>query len=351
MKSSAFLKSILHPIETTFALADVLTFIKRKKTCTLGLKKGGKRFQPYNYHFACESCNFFYMTVEVEVAQNSTFCPGVERAIKIVEGELSGSRKTIYTVGPIIHNPEVVKRLESLGLKVLDPDAQPLSNLEGATVIVRSHGIDLATENKLKETGALIVDATCQNVKRAQKAAKELEDEGFHLIIVGSANHPEVVSILGRLDKEATVIENPEQAIKWINENQGILEKLGVVAQTTISRDLLQSVADSLRGKCKEMKVRDTRCESVTRRQNEALEMCRRVDLMVVVGGLNSSNTARLADLCRKTSMKTVHVEDPKEIDKETISGAKRIGVIGGASTPDWQIEDTVSKIKSLVSG
>lgn len=302
------------------------------------------------YHFSPESGNFLGMETTIEVARNSTFCPGVDRAIKIVEEKLSGSKNLIYTAGPIIHNPEVVKRLEFLGLKMLDPVAEPLPDLDGATVIIRSHGIDLATEEKLRKAGALIIDATCPNVKRAQKAARALEDKGHHVIVVGSAKHPEVLSILGRLKRKAAVVENPEQARKWISENQGSSKKVGIISQTTISADTLQSVVEVFRELSGQFEFCDTRCESVSRRQNEALQMCKRVDLMIVVGGRNSSNTANLAALCKDTGVKTIHVEDPKEIDSETISGARKIGIIGGASTPEWQIEETVARIESLAS-
>ncbi len=290
------------------------------------------------------------MKVEIEVARNSTFCPGVQRAIKIVEAELSGSKKIIYTAGPIIHNPEVVKRLEFLGLRLLDPNKDQIPELHGATVIIRSHGIDLATEEKLKKGGAIVIDATCPNVKRAQEAAKALEDRGYHVIVVGSAKHPEVISIVGRLSRKATVIENPVQARKWICDNQELSKRVGIISQTTIPQDLFQSVVEAFREHQIELAVRDTRCESVSRRQNEALEMCKRVDLMIVIGGRNSSNTAKLAELCKDTGVETIHVEDPKEIERKTIAGFRRIGIIGGASTPDWQIEEGVKRIRSLAA-
>lgn len=288
------------------------------------------------------------MKPRIEVAKNCSFCPGVERALRITEEMLSTKGPPSYSVGPLIHNPEVVSRLRSLGLEVLDPDRLP-SDLKSACVVVRSHGIDVETEDELRSAGARVVDATCPKVKRAQKAARDLSDRGYPLLVIGSSKHPEVRSVVGRVEGPVNVLDTAADARSWAKEAGHGVDRVGVVCQTTVSRDLLEDILEVIRSEVEEVEVRDTICDSVADRLIEARGIADRVDLMLVVGGHNSSNTTRLAEACSR-QVETHHIESEAEIRPEWLRGVETVGVTGGASTPDWQIEETVRRLERLAT-
>ena len=287
--------------------------------------------------------------MKIEVTRDSSFCPGVDRAIRITEETLFGRKGKTYSLGPLIHNPEAVSRLSALGLEALDVDGEQLPDLRGSSVIVRSHGTDAETEKKLKDLGAVVVDATCPTVKHAQEAARELMEAGYTVVVLGSANHPEVISIIGKVGGPVTVLESAEDAARWVEEQRGEdIDRVGIVCQTTITHELLESVAALLKERVNDLEIKDTICSSVVGRRVEAVELAGRVDLMLVVGGRNSSNTARLAESCAETGVTTLLIEDPSEILQEWLEYVESVGVTGGASTPDWQIVDTVARLRKL---
>jgi 4-hydroxy-3-methylbut-2-enyl diphosphate reductase len=288
------------------------------------------------------------MAIQIEVTPDSSFCPGVDRAFRITEKILFGQGGRTYSVGPLIHNPEVVSRLRMLGLDVIDPDSDYLPDLEGLNVVVRSHGIDTETERKLESLGAVLVDATCPTVKHAQKAARKLLESGHTVLVLGTASHPEVRSIVGRTDGEVTVLQNVDEAAAWASEHAGDVGPIGIVCQTTIARELLDSVLGILEPLFDQITVMDTICDSVARRQEEARELAGRMDLMLVVGGRNSSNTAQLASICEATGVPTYLIEGAPEIEPEWLDGVASVGITGGASTPDWLIQETIERLREL---
>jgi 4-hydroxy-3-methylbut-2-enyl diphosphate reductase len=288
------------------------------------------------------------MALKVKTTGDSSFCPGVARAFTITKETLFDHRDSTFSLGPLIHNPEVVALLEALGLSTIDPGAGDLPELKGSHVIIRSHGTDMATEKELERRGAVLVDATCPTVKRVHEAARELMDAGYDIVILGRAEHPEVQAIVGRVDGPVTVLESTEDAIRWASENDARDRRVGLVCQTTISRQFLDSVTSVLRERVGELEVRDTICEAVLRRREEALELAGEVDLLLVVGGRMSSNTAQLAMLCASTGVRTYLIERPAEIQREWLEGVGSVGVIGGASTPRWVINHTTSTLRKL---
>ncbi len=290
------------------------------------------------------------MAIQIEVTPDSSFCPGVDRAFRITEKILFGQGGRTYSVGPLIHNPEVVSRLRMLGLDVIDPDSEDLPELDGLHVIIRSHGIDTSTEERLEALGAVLVDATCPTVKHAQEAARELLESGHTVLVLGSASHPEVRSIVGRADGKVTVLQNVDEAANWAEEHAGEKGPIGIICQTTISRELLEAVVGILEPVFDRITVLDTICDSVARRQEEAHELAGRVDLMLVVGGRNSSNTAQLASICEATGVPTQLIEGASEIKPEWLDGVASVGITGGASTPDWLIQETIERLRELTS-
>jgi small subunit ribosomal protein S1/4-hydroxy-3-methylbut-2-en-1-yl diphosphate reductase len=290
------------------------------------------------------------MDFQIEITGDSSFCPGVDRAFRITEETIFDQKNDTYSVGPLIHNPEVVSRLALLGLKTIDLDSSELPDLKGARVLIRSHGIDTESEQKLRDLGAVLVDATCPTVKRAQKAAAHLVQEGYTVLVLGSASHPEVRSIVGRAPGPVTVLESPADARRWIEEQGSRAGPVGIVCQTTISRDLRDSVVAVLSETYPDLEVRDTICEAVLRRRKEATELATRVDLMIVVGGRNSSNTSRLAEICEETGVPTRLIENPSELEPEWFESVGLVGVTGGASTPAWLIKETVTRLEEIAA-
>ncbi len=277
--------------------------------------------------------------LEVEVAEHAGYCYGVERALKLTRKAGEQSKKPIHTLGPIIHNPQVVQSLQSDGI-------HPIGAVEEAkqgTVIVRSHGVAPEVIETAHERGLEVVDATCPFVAAAQQRAADLVANGYKLVIVGEHDHPEVVGILARAKGGALVAEKPEDVL-----GLGPCKRVGVVVQTTQSLARLQEIVDKLLERTSELKVYNTICDATINRQRAAKELARRVEVMLVVGGKNSANTTRLAQICRETNPRTYHIETAAELDPSWFEGAKSVGVTAGASTPDWILDEVVEKLGKL---
>lgn len=291
------------------------------------------------------------MALDVRIARFSGFCPGVRSALKMAEKTLSeegdGGK---YTVGPIIHNPIVVKRLEEEGLHVLpeDPLEWEQIDLEGCTVIIRSHGLGPKAMEELEKRGALIIDATCPIVTKALRSAKSLVNDGYKLVIVGSSTHPEVAAIVEHLEGKAVVVSDPEEAASWLESEDEIPEMVGVTAQTTISQDSLQAVVDVLHKNVRNLKILNTLCKTTLKRQREARKLSRKSDIMLVVGGKNSSNTNYLRLISEKEGVSAHHLETAEEIDPAWFQGVNMVGVVGGASTPEDIIDDVIERVKEI---
>ena len=273
------------------------------------------------------------------VAKSAGFCFGVKRAMDIA---LEASRKypkRLHTLGPLIHNPQAVEYLENLGVKA----KERIEDLPGGTVIFRSHGVSLQDLKKARKRSLRIIDATCPMVKRAQRFAKFLHNHGYALMIVGDADHPEVEAIRSYIEEDVHVVSSAESARRL-----GPWEKLGVIAQTTQSSSLFREVVASVLEKSKEVRVFNTVCQATTLRQREAIDIARKVDCMVVVGGYNSGNTQRLASICKEVQPRTYHIEKAGDLRPRRLAGCGRIGLTAGASTPHWIIAQVEAKLQSL---
>ncbi|MDD5748606.1 MAG: 4-hydroxy-3-methylbut-2-enyl diphosphate reductase [Actinomycetota bacterium] len=289
------------------------------------------------------------MKFEIETCKRS-FCPGVKRASRIATEILSSAEKPVYSIGPLIHNPREVKRLQKLGLEPIELKEET-DFLRGKKVIIRSHGIDEETLSRLEKAQAKIIDATCPKVKRAQNAARELSSKGLFLLILGSNNHPEVRSLISRAKEPLAVIENAEDAKEWLSSDGRALNRAGVVCQTTIPRKVMEEITQILEKSGIQLVIKDTICEDVSLRQTEALEICSRADAMIIVGGKNSSNTTNLARICASTGTPTFHIEEPSELRINWFEEARLAGVVAGASTPSWQIDEVIEKLRNLDCG
>ena len=284
--------------------------------------------------------------MEVGVAKYSGYCFGVKRALSIVEktlDEYSRSGKGVYTLGSVIHNPGVSKKLSSMGLlSVKDPeDIKPESIL-----IIRSHGMSPRILRYLLQKNIKIIDATCPFVKKAQAKVKKLENQGYFVLVIGNRGHPEVIGIKEQLDdRNVKVIENSIEA-----SDLDFKKKIGVVIQTTQTADRVKSITSVLIDKCEELLICNTICDTTKNRQETAKELSKKVDVMVIVGGKNSANTTHLADISLSQNKSTYHIESFNEIDQEWFKKSDKVGISGGASTPKKDIIDIKKTIESFDS-
>lgn len=281
--------------------------------------------------------------MEIRIAENCGFCYGVKRAVNMAQ-DTSDQLERSYTLGPIIHNPQVVSNLEEHGVYAVDS----LDEIPGGTVIIRSHGVGPAVYEEATDKGLKVVDATCPHVKKAQQDAKSVIDSGMSLVILGEKKHPEVISINLWAQNKGIVIETEEEA-----EILPFVENRGVVVQTTFSQFKFQSIIDILEEKTQNLKVFKTICTATQERQNSAVELAKTVDLMIVVGGKNSGNTNRLAEVCRDVGCTTYHIETAAELQLDWFNHVQTVGVTAGASTPDWIIKeviDTMNEFEQLLA-
>ena len=276
--------------------------------------------------------------MKVLIAQKCGFCHGVRNAIKMANQTLE-YENNVYCLGPIIHNRDMVEQLYQNGLKTVDTTDEILSG----TVLIRSHGAAPEQICKLKEKGLNIVDATCVLVKRVQHIAAEFEKEGYQVVIIGEQDHPEVQAVVG-CAKDVIVIADESDIYKLPQHT-----KLGIICQTTQSPEHLGRMLGAI-GKTdfSELKVINTLCKEAIKRQESAVELCKKVDIMFVLGGLESANTKRLAELCRTVNKQTYHLQNWKELDIKLLIGKKTAGVTAGASTPDWIIDEFVRNLETI---
>lgn len=277
--------------------------------------------------------------MEIIAAEHRGFCYGVKRAIGMAE-ECIGKPGRVHTLGPIIHNPQMVKRLSDQGISVVNDLSQINDN---STVIIRSHGVGPVVYAEAQTKNLEIVDATCPHVKKAQQAAHQLLSDGYTVVVIGEKHHPEVKSIVEWSDNTALVVETVAEAISL-----PFHAKIGVVAQTTFGGDVFQTIIEVLQGKCDELQVRRTICTATDLRQKAALELASKVNVMIVVGGKNSANTSRLTELCSNAGSIVYHIETAQELVIKDFEGVQSVGITAGASTPEYLIEEVFQKMQDF---
>jgi len=277
--------------------------------------------------------------LKVKLAKTAGFCMGVRRAMNIVLDAANREKGKLYTYGPLVHNPQAVEMLRQKGVEVLGEN--PVSN---ATVILRAHGVAPEERNRIKDAGNVICDATCPHVARAHAILKKEIKEGYRAIIVGDRGHAEVNGLLGYADGKGIVVEN----IKDLDDLPE-MERACVIAQTTQDRRVFQEIVESIKNKVSEVKVFDTICDSTSLRQKEVFELAGEVDAMVIVGGRDSANTRRLYEISLSTGVPSFHIESEDELDWLGLDKYENIGVMAGASTPNWVINKVLDRIKFLL--
>jgi len=279
------------------------------------------------------------MFMEIILAKSAGFCFGVKRATQMAF-DAAGEHEQISSLGPLIHSPQMVEKLEQEGIRV----CHQVADIPGGAVVIRSHGVTSQEISEIEQSGLEVVDATCPFVTKAQQYAAQLSNEGYLLVLVGEADHPEVQGIVSYAPGEVQIVATPEEA-----EGLPKGKKLGVVAQTTQSLENFSEIVSVCLSKTKELRVFNTICDATSVRQEEARRIASQVDLMLVIGGFNSANTSRLAILCREQQSQTHHIETSDQLKPEWFVGKHKVGITAGASTPRWIIEDVMGKVETIV--
>lgn len=280
--------------------------------------------------------------MQVKLATSRGFCFGVEDAIEMAEAAVSehGAGRVV-ALGPVIHNKQVVSRLEEAGLN----QSGELETVgESQAVLIRSHGAPPETFERAAARGLNVIDATCVLVKRAQNVVKQLHEEGYHVVMIGDPEHPEVKGVIGYAPN-VTVIDRGSD----LEDALPYKERLGIVAQTTHAPEHVAGmIAEILKRPYREVKIVNTLCLEVTRRQEAAVALCAEVEVMFVLGGLHSANTREMARMCQDAGTETYHIETWEQFRPAMIEGKNVAGVTAGASTPEWVIGDFVRHLEAL---
>ena len=277
--------------------------------------------------------------MKIIVAKHMGFCGGVRRAVDIAQKTAATAGGPVQTWGPLIHNPQVVRGLGEAGVAV----AERREDVSGTAFVVSAYGVERAVLDQARAKGMAIVDATCPVVIRAHAVTEKLAAEGYQVIAIGDHGHPEMVTLKELLGDRVTIVHTREEAAR-VN----ITGKVGVVSQTTQSQENFRQIVGDLALRVRELKVLNTLCPAITIRQEETDEMLPKIDALLVVGGHGSSNTTRLAEMGRARAVPTYHIETAAEIVPAWLDGIGTLGVVSGASTPNWIIEDVMLRLQDL---
>lgn len=277
--------------------------------------------------------------MQIILAKTAGFCMGVKRAMKIATETAESEQAHVFTLGPLIHNPQAVDYLKNKGVETLDK----VSEKHDGTLIVRAHGMPRDEIEKIKQRGFKIVDATCPHVVTSQKQIQKFSQQGYFICIVGDSQHPEILSLQSYAPNNHILISSPEEAQKAF-----FPQKVAVVGQTTFSSKTYKNIADIVKQKASEVEVCDSICQATFERQKEITELAASADVVVVVGGYQSANTKRLAEIAAQLCKKTCQVETANELHQSLFDGANKVVVTAGASTPDFITQQVIKRIESI---
>jgi 4-hydroxy-3-methylbut-2-enyl diphosphate reductase len=280
--------------------------------------------------------------VDITVAKNAGFCFGVKRALELVARAADDPSRPVHTLGPLIHNPQEIARLDARGVR----QVRSLDEVNEGAIVLSAHGVDPKIEDTARARGLPVIDATCPFVRRAHDHIRGLAEEGYAVVILGDRGHREVEGLAARVGGKAEIVTSAEEV-----HELPFRRRYGLVVQTTQRPQALCEVAAALAERCRELRVFNTICEATMKRQESARELAERSDVMIVVGGRNSANTRRLHEICISTGTPTHHVETADEVDAAWVRAAGRVGVTAGASTPDWIVDEVVTRLRDPGKG
>ena len=282
--------------------------------------------------------------MKVIKAKTAGFCFGVKRAVDTVYKQVDTKCGQIYTYGPIIHNEEVIKDMRDKGVIVLRSE-EDLDMISQGTVIIRSHGVEKRIYEKIEQKGLRIVDATCPFVKKIHNIVSEKSGEGFHIIIIGNPEHPEVVGIKGWAKDNVTVIQSAEDAECFTADRK---EKICIVSQTTFNYNKFKELVEIIGKKGYNITIKNTICNATEERQTEARHIAHKVDAMIVIGDKSSSNTRKLYEICKGECENTFYIQTLKDLDLHSLDSVNSIGITAGASTPNNIIEEVYTNVREF---
>jgi small subunit ribosomal protein S1/4-hydroxy-3-methylbut-2-en-1-yl diphosphate reductase len=278
--------------------------------------------------------------VEVLLARENGFCFGVKKAVELTEAAAESGRP-VFNLGQVVHNPKISERLAARGVKVIQDPA----DADAGIVVIRAHGVPPVVRASIEEHGLECIDATCSLVLRAQRFTKQLADEGYRVIILGTPAHPEVVGLVGFAGPDHVIVETKDE---W--EKLPKMKKAGVVSQSTQPPWAFTALVAHVAAISQELKVFNTVCPVTVKRQNAATELAGETDVIVVVGGRNSANTRELVNLARMQGKTAYHVEGAEELEPAWLAGKERVGLIGGCSTPMETLLEVKERAEALAS-
>lgn len=284
--------------------------------------------------------------MKIELAESAGFCFGVKRAVDTVYQLLEKNRQGVYTLGPIIHNEQVVQDLASKGVAVVENPEQ-LCGEKDATLVIRSHGVSRNIVEELKKRGISYEDATCPFVKKIHRTVSEYRDRGYAIIIIGSAVHPEVQGILGWAGDEGTVIESKEEAQAFVLPDPK--KKICIVAQTTFNYKKFQELVEIISKKGYDILAVNTICNATATRQKEAENLAKRSDAMIVIGGKHSSNSRKLYEICKNQCENTFFIQTVDDLRDISFDSFTSLGITAGASTPNTIIQEVLKACQKRV--
>ncbi|KXB59989.1 4-hydroxy-3-methylbut-2-enyl diphosphate reductase [Lachnoanaerobaculum saburreum] len=280
--------------------------------------------------------------MKVELAKSAGFCFGVEKAVNTVYEEAKKENEIVYTLGPIIHNEEVVKDMKKRGVEAVK--MEELASLPKGTVIIRSHGVSRDVYNFVKQSGHRVVDATCPFVKKIHAIVSVQSGKGKTVVIIGNPDHPEVMGIKGWGDENTYAVENIEQ---FINLDLKKDEEIIIVAQTTFNHKKFQEIIDKISLLGYDVRCFNTICNATQERQAEAKKIASNVDAMIVIGDKKSSNTGKLVEICQEECKNTVFIQTLEDLNYDALLSVDSVGITAGASTPKHIIEEVQNIVRS----
>jgi 4-hydroxy-3-methylbut-2-en-1-yl diphosphate reductase len=279
--------------------------------------------------------------MRIKVAKNSGFCFGVEKAVNKAFDATKQNKENIYSLGPIIHNKQVIGKLMETGLDVVNS----VEEVPHGRVIIRSHGVGKGIYDQAEAKDLTIIDTTCPFVRRIQNIVKDYYHKGFKIAVIGDPTHPEVIGINGWCDNKALIVQSESD----IPKDLGHIEKLCIVVQTTMPLARFETLSEQLSQRADHVEKFDTTCFATKERQESAKELALEVDAMVVIGGYNSSNTQKLVDICKEIRPNsTFHIETASALNSHDFKDFKSVGITAGASTPEWIIQDVIKFLNKL---
>lgn len=282
--------------------------------------------------------------MNVTLAESAGFCFGVKRAVSEVYKEIQDGVTPIYTYGPIIHNDEVVKDMESNGVRVI-MDISELASLDKGTVIIRSHGISREEKERIETEGFHIVDATCPFVLKIHRLVEKYSRQGYQIVIIGNASHPEVRGIRGWVDGDSvSVVSNAAEA-ESLHNFEG--KPVCIVSQTTFNYNKFEELVEIITKKGYDIIVLNTICNATEERQTEARRIAKESDAMIVIGDKNSSNTQKLFEICKNECANTYYIQTSKDMDYSLLESINNVGITAGASTPNNIIEEVSKNVRN----